>query len=93
MDKVRQESLKKKRKALLRLVDPRCETKALCTSVVGISKSGATKDATVVVARPLPVSPSVAVAMPPSASKVSQDEAMREVKVGATSRVVHDLSV
>lgn len=93
MDKDRQESSKKKRKALLRLVDPRCETKALCTSVVGISKSRATKDATTVVVMPLLASPSVAVAMPPSASKVSPDEATREVKVGTTCRVVHDLFV
>jgi hypothetical protein len=72
MDKDLQESSNKKRKALLRIVDPHRETKALRTSVAGGSKAEAAKAATSFTTMPPPVVPSAAAAMSPSPARLAR---------------------
>jgi hypothetical protein len=92
MDKYCQESSKKKRKALLWLVDPHREMKALCTGIVGGSKFGAVKIATATTMMPPPMVWVVAAPGTPSPRRAGQDMPPRG-EVGAAGGVVPDVSI
>lgn len=82
MDKDRHESSRKKRKAPLRLVDPRREVKALLPSMKGAAATAM---------MPLPAMLVAAAGKMPSPSKASEVEAARVAKMGGASVVSHEL--
>lgn len=93
IDKNRHEPTKKKRKALLRLVDPRCEMKSLCTIAAEGSKFGATEIVVAAVSMP-PLMAWVVVAVgTTSTGKAGQDAALRGIEAGIVGVVVPDVFV
>lgn len=84
MDKDRHESSWKKRKAPLRLVDPRCEAKALRTGTKGVAATAA---------MPPPTAPVVTAGGMPSPGKASQDGVVRSAEMGGAVAMVRQLFV
>jgi hypothetical protein len=78
MEKDQRES-SKKRKAPLRLVDPRHEMSALQATRAGVSKSQGTMAAATTEAMPPRAMLAIVVAVPPSMKKVARDEVVRVV--------------
>jgi hypothetical protein len=84
MEKDRQKSTQKKRKALLPLVDPRREVKVPCPSVKGFA---------VVVVMPLPAAPAAVTRRVPSPVKASKVTGANNAKIGGSSKASRELFV